>query len=381
MATPRILFVTKYHLMTSVGGAEEQSHLISTELARRGWDVHYASEMPSLPEPAVREGVTHHALPPHDSIFLSSRSALRDLMLKLQPDVVHNTMYDLYTHHALVDAPKGTFRIWSAAADADGEFLRKLTLNLRNLGANKFLRRFYKYTRLFYMARQGARAADLVIAQRQEQFDALRSVGYNCVLIRNSQRSVPDSDVQPHTGTPIVLWAGSIKAWKGPEKFVELARHCRDLDAQFLMIGKIQEPRYPELLNNAIAELPNFRWGGFIPLERVGEYFRIAHLFVSTSLSEGYPTTFIQAWQRGVPVVSMHNVNPERLLTEGGLGVLAGSLDEMESVVRELVANPARRKEIGAKARAFAEAEYELTRTVDKLEGLLRERGVRLPAN
>jgi glycosyltransferase involved in cell wall biosynthesis len=380
MEKPRILFVTRYHLYTLTGGAEEQGWLLSTEMARRGWDVHYASEMERPFEPAIREGVTHHALPRSPSDYSGNREMLRELMSRLKPDVVHNIVYNIYTRDSMVDAPPGAFRVWSAAAEGDGQFLQKLLVFKRNTGMLRFIKRLPTYLRHLRSSQQGARAADLVIAQRQEQFDALRKSGYDCVLIRNAQHSVPDADVQQHTETPIVFWAASIKDWKGPLDFIELARRCGDLDAQFLMIGPVLEKKYHDILRTAVAEIPQFRYDGPIPLAQVGEYFKKAHLFISTSISEGYPTTFIQAWQRGVPVISLHNVNPEKLLTEKGFGVLAGSLGEMESAVRDLLANPDRRRDIGRKARAFAQEEYELTRIVDKLEKYLHERGVRLPS-
>lgn len=380
MDKPRILFVTKYHLYTATGGTEEQGWLLSTELARRGWDVHYASELEHPFDPAVREGVTHHALSTTSSVYSSNRRELCDLMHRLRPDIVYNRVYNLYTRNTMLDAPPGTLRVWATAAEGDGQLLRKIMMFRRSAGIARFIKRFPLYWYIFKGAQQGARTADIVIAQRQEIYDCLRSAGYDCVLIRNTQQSVPESDVQKHTGQPIVLWAGSIKDWKQPMQFIELARRCGDLDAVFLMIGRVLEAKYHAILESAVKEIPNFRYGGQIPLAEVGDYYKQAHLFVSTSLSEGYPTTFVQAWQRGVPVVSMNKVNPEKLLTEAGLGYLADSLEEMESALRDLLNNPDRRREIGHKARGFAQEEYELTRTVDKLEQLFAQKGVRLPA-
>ena len=61
-----------------------------------------------------------------------------------------------------------------------------------------------------------------------------------------------------------------------------------------------------------------------------------AHLFVNTSLFEGFANTFIQASMREAPVVSLH-VNPDGVFDEGTVGVCAGSEERLVESVRTLV--------------------------------------------
>jgi glycosyltransferase involved in cell wall biosynthesis len=199
------------------------------------------------------------------------------------------------------------------------------------------------------------------------------------VIVRNVQPAVPESEVQNHRGVPVVLWVGSVKAWKRPEKFIELARHCQDLSAQFVMVGRIVDPQYNKQVEKATAELPNFHYAGFVALPEVGKYFSQAHLFISTSLAEGFANTFIHAWQRGVPVVSL-GVDRDGLLKEQGFGFLAENMEQLIGEVHKLVQDPERRRDIGARARAHAQQEYNIETAVDKIESLLSARGVKIPA-
>ncbi|HEY3295227.1 MAG TPA: glycosyltransferase family 4 protein [bacterium] len=376
MEKPRILFVSKYHLLTSIqGGSEERVWLLSTELARRGWDVHCISEMKKTPDPAVVDGVTLHALPPQRSPFVANRLALRRLLTKLRPAVVVSIVYDLYTHHTMLEAPAGTLKVWASASEADGSFLPRLKLVKQNFGAARFYAHLLRFVYPTWMARRGVRAADLVLAQHTGQQEALAAGGIDSVVLHNPQTSVPENEVQSHLGKPLVLWAGGIKDWKRPRLFIELARRCRDLDADFVMIGNIQEPKYRAILDAATRKLPHLRYDGAVPRNRVGEYFQKAHLLVSTSQAEGYPNTFIHAMMRGVPIVSL-DVNPDRLLTDKGLGRFATNLNDLEKAVRELLANSDKRREIGARAREYAVREFDLGFVVDQLEGLLAQRGV-----
>lgn len=371
---PRILFVLQYHFTRFQGGSEEQCWLLATELVRRGWDVHYASEM-DHPPAEIMEGVTLHGLPENPSRWRGNRDALVRLFHDLRPGVVYNGMYDLYTGLSLCNVSPRAVKVWVSSAENDGLFWRKLRGLRRTMSPARFWGHLPEYCRIYWAARSGVARADIVLAQRQEQVPELRRSGLKPVLFRNVLPIVDADRVQDHSGRPLVLWAGSLKDVKRPTLFMDLARSCRDLDADFVMIGLVQDKKYAPIVERTAKELPNFRYDGEVPLSRVGEHFRRSHLCVNTSVTEGFGTSLIHAWMHGVPVVTV-GVDPDLLLSQGGLGMVARSPGELQEVVRSLLADPERRKEIGAKARAYVEQEHDLKKAVDRLESLLAERGV-----
>jgi glycosyltransferase involved in cell wall biosynthesis len=73
---------------------------------------------------------------------------------------------------------------------------------------------------------------------------------------------------------------------------------------------------------------------GFLPLSRVEGYFDRARVLVNTSVFEGMPNTFLQAWARGVPTVAFVDTGA----TLGGtpLYKVATSLEQAEAEIERL---------------------------------------------
>jgi len=90
----------------------------------------------------------------------------------------------------------------------------------------------------------------------------------------------------------------------------------------------------------------------------------------SEAMSEGFPNTFIQAWARGVPVLSL-DVNPDALLDGERLGVFCdGSIDQMQAHLGDLLKSEIRREQIGHSARQFAQSTFGLV-NCRKIEALI----------
>ena len=87
-----------------------------------------------------------------------------------------------------------------------------------------------------------------------------------------------------------------------------------------------------------------------------GAWFDRARIFLNTSSIEGFPNTFLQAWIRGVPVVSFFD--PDGLIRRLQLGRVATSIDDMREAIRSLLETDTHRETIGRRARDFAAREF-----------------------
>ncbi len=95
---------------------------------------------------------------------------------------------------------------------------------------------------------------------------------------------------------------------------------------------------HPELfeeIKRRADEIPNLKLTGMVPFKEVGEYFRKARLLVCTSIMEGFPNTFLQAWSLGVPVVS--TFDPDGTIEKYGIGRHCTTLCDMIEAVRDLL--------------------------------------------
>ncbi len=169
-----------------------------------------------------------------------------------------------------------------------------------------------------------------------------------------------------------VLWIANIKPFKQAELFVDLAYHFREDDSlSFIMIGRpaaggYRARNYQAGLEKQMQRLSNLEYKGELPIDEVDDLLGESHIFVNTSLYEGGPPiTFIQAWMREVPTVSL-NVDPDDMIKKNQLGFHSGSFEQMVKDVRFLTENKKVREEMGRNARKYALREYDIKKIVPK---------------
>lgn len=201
----------------------------------------------------------------------------------------------------------------------------------------------------------GMRQASTLIAQTRQQAVMLRRhFNREAVVIPNGH-PVPACPPKP-PAPPLVLWIGNFKPVKQPWIFIRLAQSLKGLPGiRLVMAGRTKG--WDSLARKAAAA--GIEVLGEVPNHRVNALLETAHLLVNTSDYEGYSNTFIQAWMRRVPVVSL-KADPDHVIRDRGLGYCSGTVNRLVSHTRRLLEDPSLREKMGACARSYAAANCSL---------------------
>jgi glycosyltransferase involved in cell wall biosynthesis len=207
------------------------------------------------------------------------------------------------------------------SASSDGDFTRDRSM-MSQMGGS--LER--PHVHLQYQL--GLRSVDAVVAQTRHQAELARS---NFGLDPNVIRSFCLSAPQTGEGREAFLWIGSLTAVKDPHSFLELVERSPEL--RFWMVTHTHPTRWQSLaaeVRERAARLPNLEIFPRLPREELLSLYNRATAVINTSLFEGFPNTFLEAWARGTPIVSLR-IDPDDVISRHGLGVVAGGSLEIAS--------------------------------------------------
>jgi glycosyltransferase involved in cell wall biosynthesis len=128
-----------------------------------------------------------------------------------------------------------------------------------------------------------------------------------------------------------------------------------------------------ERIEAAVERLPNLELVPPRPRSELLEEMRDAVAVVKTSRVEGMPNGFLEAWARGVPVLSL-NVDPDAKIANNDIGVAAdGSMERLIEAAASLWRDPELRAVIGERARRFVQDVHSPEAVADRWVALLEE--------
>jgi len=214
----------------------------------------------------------------------------------------------------------------------------------------------------------GIRNAGIIVGQSKRQEDLLQSrFGRQCDEFIPPGHPLPDNKIAK-SKDPVILWVANFRAVKRPELFVELAKRFQNKPGvSFVMIGgTIGAMTQFNTLYKEIQTVPNLRYLGRVTQEEVNQRLSEGHVFVNTSLYEGFPNTYVQAWLREVPVVSL-SFDPDDILVREKIGFHSKTFEKLVSDVATLIENKSLRQEMGKRARQYAEENHSEDKMVEKL--------------
>ncbi len=125
------------------------------------------------------------------------------------------------------------------------------------------------------------------------------------------------------------LWIGRSNTFKRPEEYVKLAKLLPEF--KFCMVfNKLDDNNW----NEVVSSLPsNVELVESVPANEMEKLFCASKVFISTSLQEGFPNTFLQAGKNSLPILSMGS-DPNGMLTKYEGGILVG--DKSKSLAEAL---------------------------------------------
>ena len=363
----KICFLLPSHFSANTGGAEYQVRFVVDALCDKGkgrYDVYYLCRRVApdfVPRGySIREVGTSIKLRKFGFFF--DAFGLYKALKEIAPQIIYQNVGCAYTGIAALYAKQSAVKlIWHIASDNDVSPTSKDNIKRR---MTRFLDRL--------LLNYGIRNADIIAGQTRYQSDLLeKRFGRKCdVLIPIGHPFPPRENMK--FGRVTVLWVANLKPLKQPEIFVRLAREVGNANnVSFVMMGRpAGSAKWFNRLMEQIQDVPNLQYLGEVTQDEVNRCLSEGHILVNTSRYEGFSNTFVQAWMRQVPVVSL-NADPDHILAQERIGFCSGTFTRLCSDVRVLIENKALREEMGVRARLFAKDNHSVEKMVEKVIGLL----------
>lgn len=199
----------------------------------------------------------------------------------------------------------------------------------------------------------GLRTVSAVVAQTPHQAQLARdNFGLDPAVIRSFCAPAPETSERREA----FLWVGSLTGVKDPHAFLALVERLPDLS--FWMVAQTHATRWHELaaaVRERSTRLPNLELFPRLPREELLHLYTRAIALVNTSLFEGFPNTFLEAWARATPVVSLR-IDPDDAIAGQRLGAVAGdSLEAAARAIRAFADDPAAARDAGERGRRYIE--------------------------
>jgi glycosyltransferase involved in cell wall biosynthesis len=343
------------------GGEELQHTLLARALVRRGWRVSMVVADCGQADGAAWGGVkTYKAYRPDEGIpvvrFVHPRwTKLQNALQRADADIYYTSCAGTQLTQAVLFARRhGRKVVFRVASDSDCD-------------PRALLLRYWRDRQLY---RWGLERADLVLVQTVPQQRALaRNFGRQSHVLgpiveaAGQRRPFQERDID-------ALWVANMRALKRPRLFLDAAARLPDMT--FHLVGA-RVPGEEAVYDEARARsesLPNVTFHGFVPQHQVGAFFERARVHVSTSDTDGFPNTFVQAWSRATPVVTF--LDPGRIIGSNGLGAAVSDMDELSAATARLAREPAAWQAASSSSARYFDEQLNESQTVSAYVEALR---------
>jgi glycosyltransferase involved in cell wall biosynthesis len=204
----------------------------------------------------------------------------------------------------------------------------------------------------------GLHTADIVALQHEAQFQLVASHSRaHRVLIPNLLPYIAPQ-VRSFDETSIdVIWVARVRADKQLPIFLDLVEDLPNI--RFSLVGGFDSSveYLRDLLEKRLQTLKNLSYLGAQRSEEVLDLLAQSKVLVNTSSYEGFPNTMLEAWSRGVPVVSL-TVDPGGIIQREQIGLVSGTVAQLRHDIVQLVRQYSLNDELGRRGLAYVRRQH-----------------------
>jgi glycosyltransferase involved in cell wall biosynthesis len=231
-----------------------------------------------------------------------------------------------------------------------------------------------------YFYRRGVKLAHLRIVQTQRQ-QHLLSNGWGLEsIVLPMPCPGPDkaSFQQPEPpAPPRIVWVGRVDENKRLSWLLDIATRLPHMKFEIAAAANNAGSFADDLFQRA-GKIANVRWLGAVAREKMPEVYRGATCLCCTSMHEGFPNTFLEAWSHGVPVVT--TFDPGGIIERLNLGAHAQDVASLASAIARIVETKDLWRSQSRNARQYYEEHHEVDSAMKRFEAALSGL-VRLPSS
>jgi glycosyltransferase involved in cell wall biosynthesis len=346
----------------NVGGEQVQQTLLARALLRRGYRVSMITHDYGQQDGATWSGIqVFKTSAPNAGLpcirFIHPRAtSMWNACHRARADIYYTSCAGFHVGLLAEYARRNGARfIFRTAHDTDSE-------------PDRLLIRFWRDKKIY---EYGLRHTHGILTQTERQRETLLE-NYGLVS-RTAIMLVDESGTRVAYDERIsdALWVNNFREFKRPAAYLDLCDRVPELSCH-MVGGKLVEcaALYDSMAARARG-IRNLQFHGQIPYQTVNEYYARTKIFVSTSHTEGFPNSYLQAWARGTPVVAFFD--PDGTIARHGLGEVVNTLEEMASAVRSLATDRRRWETYSERCRAYMAHEYAEERVLKPYLDLVAE--------
>lgn len=210
----------------------------------------------------------------------------------------------------------------------------------------------------------GLKNSELIFSQNLYQQENLLK-NYNKKSILRNNAHFLGNYIDNLNNKNDILWVGRAdRGFKQPELFLELAEKLENYS--FVMICQSSSDlNYFNEIKNKAVNIRNLKFIEYVPFKEIEEYYKKVLLLVNTSISEGFPNTFIEAFKNGAVVLSL-NVNPNNILNDDMGFCFKGNLKEMIEKIEYFMKNKEVLTDVSKKAFEYVKDNHDIDKIINE---------------